>query len=312
MRDALPTGLVETIRARLGARARPDEPLARYTSFRIGGPADLLVLPDTREELAHVLASAAAVGARVTLLGGGSNVLVGDGGMSGVVVKLGRGFSRVDWEAERESARAPLVLVRAGAAVQLGRLARAAVERGLAGLEYAEGIPGTVGGALFMNAGAYGGEIAQAVAAVEGLTRDGQMLDLPGGDVAFGYRRSALPAGFVVTAVRLSLRRDGAARARMTEVRERRTAAQPHGKANAGSIFKNPRGDHAGRLIEIAGLKGARAGRARISERHANFIVNEGGARAADVKALMEVAQRVVWERSGVWLEPEVQLVGSW
>ena len=348
MPDTLPAALMHTIRARLGDRARPGEPLARYTSFRIGGPADLLVLPDTADELAHVLASAAACGTRVTLLGGGSNVLVGDGGMRGVVVKLGRGFARIDWEAEHESAqaarggsragvelgraadaaresvrsarsaRAPdgppgeFIFIYAGAAVQLGRLARAAVARGLAGLEYAEGIPGTVGGALFMNAGAYGGEVAHVVAAVEGLGRDGRAHALPGRELVFGYRRSALPPGFVVTAVRLRLRRDATARERMDEVRAQRTAAQPHGKANAGSIFKNPKGDHAGRLIEIAGLKGTRAGRARVSERHANFIVNEGGARAADVKALMDVAQRVVWERSGVWLEPEVQLVGSW
>jgi UDP-N-acetylmuramate dehydrogenase len=322
MSDTLPAALMHTIRARLGDRARPEEPLARYTSFRIGGPADLLVLPDTADELAHVLATAAAFGTRLTLLGGGSNVLVGDGGMRGVVVKLGRGFARIDWEAERESAQAArggsrageFIFIHAGAAVQLGRLARAAVARGLAGLEYAEGIPGTVGGALFMNAGAYGGEVAHVVAAVEGLGRDGRAHALPGRELVFGYRRSALPPGFVVTAVRLRLRRDesGQVRNRMDEARARRTAAQPHGKANAGSIFKNPKGDHAGRLIEIAGLKGTRAGRARVSERHANFIVNEGGARAADVKALMDVAQRVVWERSGVWLEPEVQLVGSW
>src|SRR5213596_3267869 len=350
MPDTLPAALMHTIRARLGDRARPGEPLARYTSFRIGGPADLLVLPDTADELAHVLATAAAFGTRLTLLGGGSNVLVGDGGMRGVVVKLGRGFARIDWEAEHESAqaarggsragvelgraadaaresvrsarsaRAPhgppgeFIFIHAGAAVQLGRLARAAVARGLAGLEYAEGIPGTVGGALFMNAGAYGGELAHAVESVEGLGRDGRALELPGGALVFGYRRSALPPGFVVTAVCLRLRRDesGQGRNRLDEARARRTAAQPHGKANAGSIFKNPNGEHAGRLIEVAGLKGARAGRARISERHANFIVNEGGARAADVKALMDVAQRVVWERSGVWLEPEVQLVGSW
>src|SRR2546428_3627441 len=327
MSDVLPVALIDTIRARLGDRARPGEPLARYTSFRIGGPADLLVLPDTADELAHVLATAAAFGARVTLLGGGSNVLVGDGGLRGVAVKLGRGFARIEWnhagEAARESAHAgrrgldesaDLAPIRAGAAVQLGRLARAAVARGLAGLEYAEGIPGTVGGALFMNAGAYGGELAHAVESVEGLGRDGRALELPGGALVFGYRRSALPPGFVVTAVCLRLRRDesGQGRNRLDEARARRTAAQPHGKANAGSIFKNPNGDHAGRLIEVAGLKGARAGRARISERHANFIVNEGGARAADVKALMDVAQRVVWERSGVWLEPEVQLVGSW
>ena len=305
MSRALPAALIDTLRARLGDRARPGESLARYTSFRIGGPADVLVLPDTREELAHALATAAAFGVHVTLLGGGSNVLVGDGGMHGVVVKLGRGFARIDWD---------LIPIRAGAAVQLGRLARAAVARGLAGLEYAEGIPGTVGGALFMNAGAYGGELAPAVESVEGLGRDGRAFALPGRELVFGYRHSALPPGFVVTAVRLRLRRDESdqVRNRMDEARTRRTAAQPHGGANAGSIFKNPNGDHAGRLIEIAGLKGTRAGRARISERHANFIVNEGGARAADVKALMDVAQRVVWERSGVWLEPEVQLVGSW
>jgi UDP-N-acetylmuramate dehydrogenase len=309
MPDALAAALVDAIRSRLGTRARPGAPLARHTSFRIGGPADLLVLPDTAAELAHVLAAAAAGGVRVTLLGGGSNVLVGDGGMRGVVVKLGRGFAHVDWGAP------PHALVRAGAAVQLGRLARAAAARGLAGLEYAEGIPGTVGGALFMNAGAYGGEVSGAVEAVEGLDRaSGTATEIPGTALAFGYRRSALPSGFVVTAVRFRLRPEPAAavRARMEEARTRRVAAQPHGSANAGSIFKNPRGDHAGRLIDEAGLKGARAGRARISDRHANFIVNEGGARAVEVKALMDLAQRVVWERSGIWLEPEVQLVGSW
>jgi UDP-N-acetylmuramate dehydrogenase len=329
----LPVALVEALRSRLGGRARPDESLARHTSFRIGGPADLLLLPETIAELAYVLRAAAASGVRVTLLGGGSNVLVGDGGMRGLVVKLGRGFRRIDWEADgerghvgrrglgraAEGARdldrsAPSILCRAGAAVNIGRLARAAVARGLAGLEFAEGIPGTVGGALFMNAGAYGGDVAGTVHTVEGLDAGGEPREFPGTALAFRYRRSELPRGFVVTAVRFRLRpEDGAgARARMDEARTRRIAAQPHGKANAGSIFKNPAGDHAGRLIEVAGLKGRRAGRARISERHANFIVNEGGAYAADVKALMDLAQRMVWERDGVWLEPEVQLVGSW
>jgi UDP-N-acetylmuramate dehydrogenase len=307
MRAALPAGLVEAIRAELGSRARPDEPLARHTSFRIGGPADLLVLPGSEHELSHVLRTAAPYGVRVTLLGGGSNVLVGDGGMRGIVVKLGRGFAAVAWRAGGAG-------VRAGAAVQLGRLARAAVERGLAGLEYAEGIPGTVGGALFMNAGAYGGDIAAAVDAVEGLEADGAARTIEAAALAFRYRRAELPRGFVVTAVRFRLRPEapGAVAARMAEARTHRLAAQPHGSANAGSIFKNPNGDHAGRLIEAVGLKGVRAGRARISERHANFIVNEGGARAVDVKTLMDQAQRAVWERSGVWLEPEVQLVGSW
>ena len=309
MAVSLAAALLDALRAALGDRARAGEPLARYTSFRIGGPADLLVLPGTVDELAVVLRAAATHGVRVTLLGGGSNVLVGDGGIRGVVVKLGRGFAGVEWTACAGGAQ-----VRAGASVHLGRLARAAVERGLAGLEYAEGIPGTVGGALFMNAGAYGGEVSGVVEAVEGVGRDGVPAVLDAAALGFRYRRADLPRGFVVTAVRFALRRDdpGAVRERMTTARDQRVAAQPHGNANAGSIFKNPNGDHAGRLIEAVGLKGTRAGRAHISERHANFIVNEGGAHAVDVKALMDLAQRAVWERSGIWLEPEVQLVGSW
>jgi UDP-N-acetylmuramate dehydrogenase len=239
------------------------------------------------------------------MLGGGSNLLVGDGGIRGIVVKLGRGFRRVEWNAP---------CVEAGAAVQLGRLARDAAARGLAGLEYAEGIPGTVGGALFMNAGAYGGEVAGAVDEVEGIRPDGTVARIARTELSFAYRRTALPAGFLVTAVRFRLRPDAtdAVQARLEGARTRRTASQPHGEANAGSIFKNPPGDFAGRLVEIAGLKGTRVGGARISEAHGNFIVNERDARAADVQALMQEAQRVVWERSGVWLEPEVRLVGSW
>jgi UDP-N-acetylmuramate dehydrogenase len=302
-------GLVPALRVVLGGRLRVDEPLARHTSMRVGGPADVLALPESASELAEVLAGTSSAGVRVTLLGGGSNVLVGDGGIRGVVVKLGRGFSAVDWTETPAGPRA-----RAGAAVQLGRLARAAVSRGLAGLEYAEGIPGTVGGALFMNAGAYGGDLSGVVAAVEGIVPGEGRVELGGAALRFRYRRAELPRGFVVTAVTFALTHDApdAVRTRMNEARRRRLAGQPQGNPSAGSIFKNPNGDFAGRLIEGAGLKGARAGRACISDRHANFIVNEGGARAADVKALMDVAQREVWERSGVWLEPEVQLVGSW
>jgi UDP-N-acetylmuramate dehydrogenase len=289
----------------LGDRVRAGEPLARHTSYRIGGPADLLARPDTVDELGVVLREASAAGVRVTLLGGGSNVLIGDGGMRGMVVKLGRGFRRIEWKSDG---------ARAGAAVQLGRLARESVARGLAGLEHAEGIPGTVGGALFMNAGAYGGEIAGTAETVDGLGADGNPLRLGRDTLAFTYRRTHLPAGFVVTAVTFGLRPDepDAVRARLDAVRTRRVASQPQGQPNAGSIFKNPPGDHAGRLIEAAGLKGRRVGGARFSERHANFIVNDGRARATDVQVLMAIAQRAVWERSGVWLEPEVRLVGSW
>jgi UDP-N-acetylmuramate dehydrogenase len=300
-----PATLARTLEAVVPGRVRVEEPLARHTSFRIGGPADVLVAPDTPDELAGIVRAAAAVGIPVTLLGAGSNLLVGDGGVRGVVVKLGRGFRRVAWQAP---------CVEAGAAVQLGRLAREAATRGLAGLEYGEGIPGTVGGALFMNAGAYGGEIADVVDVVEGVDAEGQVQRLGRAALAFTYRRTALPAGLVVTAVTFRLRPEAAkaVQARLDQARARRTASQPHGWANAGSIFKNPPGDYAGRLVERAGLKGVRVGGARISERHGNFIVNEGDARAADVQALMQEAQRVVWEGSGVWLEPEVRLVGSW
>jgi len=297
--------LARTVGDVVAGRARADEPLARHTSFRIGGPADVLVTPDTADELAAVVRTAAATGVPLTVLGGGSNMLVGDGGIRGIVVKLGRGFRRTTWDGS---------CVEAGAAVQLGRLARDAAARGLAGLEYAEGIPGTVGGALFMNAGAYGGEVSDAVDTVEGVDAGGLVRRLPRAELAFTYRRAALPAGFLVTAVRFRLRAEtpDAVEARLEEARARRTASQPHGWANAGSIFKNPPGDFAGRLVETAGLKGTRVGGARISEAHGNFIVNEGAARATDVQALMQEAQRVVWEGSGVWLEPEVRLVGSW
>jgi UDP-N-acetylmuramate dehydrogenase len=202
----------------------------------------------------------------------------------------------------------------AGAAVQLGKLARAAVGRGLGGLEHAEGIPGTVGGAVFMNAGAYGGDVSEAIESVDGVDAEGTRRTLAADALAFGYRRTDLPPGFIVTSVRFRLTPDDpeALAQRLRAIRDRRVASQPHGSANAGSIFKNPTGDHAGRLIEAAGLKGMRVGGARISERHANFIVNDGGAAAADVQALMAEAQRAVWEWNGVWLEPEIRLVGRW
>jgi UDP-N-acetylmuramate dehydrogenase len=301
----LPPGLAATLGDVLPGRVRVDEPLARHTSFRIGGPADVLVVPESAADLAAVVRVAAAGAVPVFLLGGGSNMLVGDAGVRGIVVKLGPGFRRIVWDPP---------CVEAGGAVQLGRLARESAERGFGGLEYAEGIPGTVGGALFMNAGAYGGEIAGTVDEVEGIDREGAVVRLSRAQLAFTYRRTALPTGFVVTAVRFRLAPDLPARVheRLEHARARRTASQPHGWANAGSIFKNPPGDFAGRLVEATGLKGTRVGGARISEQHGNFIVNEGGARAVDVQALMQQAQRAVWERMGIWLEPEVRLVGSW
>lgn len=295
----------EMLAGALGDRLRCGEPLARHTSYRIGGPADALALPDTAAELAAVVRACRAADVPLAVLGAGSNLLVGDGGMPGVVVKLGAGFRRMDWHARG---------VTAGAAVLLGKLARTATAHGLAGLEQAEGIPGTVGGAVVMNAGAYGWETGDVLARVDGVDAAGRLVTLDRSQLAFRYRRSELPPGFIVTAATFELRPDAPAAigARLAAVRDQRVASQPHGASNAGSIFKNPGGDHAGRLIEAVGLKGRRIGRARVSERHANFIVNDGGATAADVQALMAEAQRTVWERSGVWLEPEIRLVGRW
>jgi len=295
----------EALVTTLGTRVRCREPLARHTSFRIGGPADVLAQPASADELAAVVRAAAAHRLPVTVVGAGSNLLVGDGGIRGVVVKLGAGFRRVAWTTRG---------VTAGAAAHVGKLARAAVSRGLSGLEFAEGIPGTVGGALFMNAGAYGSEMAAVVEAVEGVTADGRQTTLAASDLSFAYRRSGVAPGFLVTGVTFRLAPQPAETVARTldALRDRRLASQPQGAANAGSIFKNPPGDYAGRLIEAAGLKGRRVGGAHISERHANFIVNDGEAHAVDVQALMAEAQRAVWERSGVWLEPEIRLVGSW
>jgi len=295
--------------ALLGQRARFALPLARYTSFRIGGPADALAEPDTLAELQTLLTLLHAESVPFFLLGGGTNILVSDKGVRGVVIKLGEGFNYAVWEKQGESAS-----VRVGAAGSLGRFVRETVRKGYAGAEFAEGIPGSVGGGLLMNAGAFGGELSAVVAAVTGVHGDGRVACLPGEALGFAYRRTALPSQFVITEVTLQLKRgsEEAIREAMLRAQRKRQQTQPHGYPNAGSIFKNPPGVYAGRLIEAAGLKGQMQGRARISEQHANFIVNTGGASATDVKLLMEQIQRTVWEKNQVWLEPEVRLVGDW
>lgn len=309
--SAAPAALAAALAAR-GARPRPDEPLARHTSFRIGGPADLLVVVESGRELADVLGVCHAHGAPVLFLGGGTNLLVSDRGVRGVVVKLGKSFDFVEWDLDDLDVRG--ARLRVGAAVPLKRLVHQTVAAGLAGLEFAEGIPGTVGGGLLMNAGAFGGEIGAVVGALEVVTAEGAVRTLARTELAFDYRRLTLPTRAIVAAVRLQLRRGEPATlaAAVADARGRRERHQPRGYPNAGSIFKNPSGEHAGRLIEAAGLKGARLGGAMISERHANFIVNLGGARAADVAGLMGLAGRAVRERFGVALEPEIRLVGEW
>jgi UDP-N-acetylmuramate dehydrogenase len=291
-------------------RIRRGEALGPFTSFRIGGPADMLFEPETPDMLAGVLRAAAMAGVPITRLGGGTNVLVSDRGVRGLVVRLARAFDYRRWEEERDGS----VEVEVGASTRLGKFVREAVEHGLAGVEFAAGIPGTVGGGALMNAGAFGGEIGTAIIAADAVTLDGERTILDRSELDFSYRRLALRVDVVITSVRFRLLRSSAGKLRkiVETVQGKRRSKQPLGLPNAGSIFKNPADDFAGRLIERAGLKGRTVGQAQISPEHANFIVNLGGAKASDVRDLMGVIQDEVWKRSGVWLEPEVRLVGEW
>ena len=292
-----------------GERVRFEEPLSRHTSFRIGGPAEVWVDVADAEEIRRVQAIAAAADLPLFVLGGGTNILVSDRGVRGIVVHLGRPLACLDWRANGSGLH-----VRAGAALALKRLVTEAIARDLTGLEFAEGIPGTVGGGLLMNAGAFGGEMSNVVEYVDGVDAYGEPQRFPRSALRFGYRRFDLPPGFIVTLLEFLLHPGdpAAIHAKRNDAKRRRAAHQPLGYPNAGSIFKNPPGDYAGRLIEAAGMKGQRHGGAMISEQHANFIVNVGGATAADVQALMIEAARRIWEAAGVRLEPEIKLVGDW
>ncbi|MBM4263790.1 MAG: UDP-N-acetylmuramate dehydrogenase [Deltaproteobacteria bacterium] len=292
-----------------GLRVKFDEPLARYTSMKIGGPADCFVEVETIAAMRALLPLLRLHQARITFLGNGSNVLVSDRGVRGVVVRLTGEFKKVEWRDEENHVR-----VHVGAACAITQLVREAARKGYAGLEFAEGIPGTMGGALVMNAGAYGSEFEKIVAQVDGVLPDGSDARFARAELNFSYRTSNLPAGMVVTAVHLRLAKDEASRvsAKLKELVTKRKTSQPAGFPNSGSMFRNPPGDFAGRLIEAAGLKGSRVGQAQISERHANFIVNLGGAKAAEVNQLMEQAKAAVAEKFGVQLEAEVRLLGDW
>jgi UDP-N-acetylmuramate dehydrogenase len=293
------------LRARFGERVRASMPLAELTSFRIGGPADLFVNVEDETELMHAKAAAYRAGVPCFCLGAGTNLLVSDRGMRGFVVRLGDGFGKIKIDDSK---------VVAGAAAPFCALVQAVVDRGLEGLEFGEGIPGTVGGGLVMNAGAFGGEIAKVVTLVHGVTEAGAALALTKDDVKFAYRRTELPSHFIITRVDFELAHGDRERlmSRVAELKAKRASRQPHGVPNAGSIFKNPPGNFAGKLLEGAGLKGTRLGGAAFSDQHANFIVNLGGAQAAEVRALIDMARNKVKEQSGVLLEPEVRLVGDW
>jgi UDP-N-acetylmuramate dehydrogenase len=300
---------VEELKRISGLRVKIAEPLARYTTMKIGGPADYFIEAQTEMALASLLPLLHREGTPFCLLGNGSNVLISDRGVRGVVLRLAGEFKGVEWEDTGETVR-----VQVGAACVVTQLVREAARRGCAGLEFAEGIPGTMGGALVMNAGAYGSEFEKIVDQVEGISRDGERVRFSHTEMTFSYRDSHVPPGVVVTRVRLRLRKEEAAQvsSKVRELVSKRKSSQPSGHPNSGSMFRNPPGDFAGRLIEAAGLKGKRIGQAQISERHANFIVNLGGAKAQEVYDLMDLARAEVTQRFGVELIPEVRLLGEW
>ena len=280
------------------------EPMSRHTSFRIGGAADALFLPATAEELTRAIAAAEETGAPWRVLGNGTNVLVRDAGLRGLTIVLGEPMSGVRIEGRRVTAQAGALLSRVG---------REAQRAGLQGMAALSGIPGSVGGAAAMNAGAYGSEMKDVLTRVLAL-ENGQPVWLDADALALSYRDSLiLRHGLIVLAAEFELQGGDpdVIQAEMADYAARRREKQPLNMPSAGSTFKRPAGHFAGALIEGAGLKGYRVGGAQVSELHAGFVVNAGGATARDVLALMDDVRRIVFEQTGVTLEPEVRVIGE-
>lgn len=281
-----------------------DEPLGRHTTFRVGGPADFYLMPRV-EQISAVMDILARRGVERMVIGNGSNLLVSDNGIRGAVVEIGKQMAEISVDGETARAQAGALLAQA---------AQAAYHNGLSGLEFAAGIPGSVGGAMVMNAGAYGGEMKDIVTKVKVLAEDGSVKELSNKEMDFAYRKSCiLEKGYLVLEAEFSLKRQekGQIKEQMELFRKRRVSKQPLEFPSAGSTFKRPEGYFAGKLIMDAGLAGYAVGGAKVSEKHCGFVVNAGGASAADVLAVIRHAQRTVKERFGVELQTEVKLAGE-
>ena len=286
----------------VAGRVQVDAQLAPQTWFRVGGPAEVLVRPADTEDLAGFLRTM-PLHVPVTIIGAASNMIVRQGGVSGVVIRLARGFGSVVVE--------PDGIVAGGAALDAA-VSEHAAAAGLTGLEYLSGIPGSIGGAVAMNAGAYGGDVASTLEWAEIVTRQGVVLRLSAGEIGFDYRHSGLPPEAVVTRARFRARPGDAASiaARMTEIRTNREATQPVRARTGGSTFRNPEGAKAWELIDAAGCRGLVRGGAQVSEKHCNFLLNTGSATAADLEGLGEEVRRRVHATSGISLVWEIKRVG--
>ena len=281
-----------------------NEPMSEHTTLKLGGPADYLVFPGSAEEINALFAEAGAYDLPVTVIGHGSNLLVLDGGIRGLVICIGKNMRRI-------TRRGNTVTAQAGA--MLGSVAMEAAEAGLSGLEFASGIPGTVGGGVTMNAGAYDGEMAQVVTEVKGLYPGGDTVTLSREEMNFAYRHSAVgEKKLIVTEATFELQEGDPVqiRAKMSELNARRAEKQPLDIPSAGSTFKRPEGYYAAALIDQCGLKGYSVGGARVSMKHAGFLVNTGTS-SRDFLELMQKVQQIVEERAGVKLEPEIRILGE-
>ena len=280
------------------------ENMSRHTTFRAGGPAEYYVRPK-RTEIAEILALCKAYGIPWLVIGNGSNLLVGDKGISGLVIELGRETSKMETEGS---------VVKAEAGAMLSAVARFAAEHGLTGMEFASGIPGTIGGAVVMNAGAYGGEMKQIVKSVTVLTMEGREKKLSLEELQLGYRHSCIPQnGYIVLDTELALQPGDpdSIQEQMAKLRSQRLKKQPLEYASAGSTFKRPEGYFAGKLIEDAGLRGFQVGEAQVSMKHCGFVINRGSATAAEISELIRQVQDKVEANSGVRLETEVRFLGN-
>ena len=284
----------------------PHAPMDKYITFRTGGPADLLVIPGSLEELQGCVSLLAAEGESFMVMGNGSNILVRDGGYRGIIIRMDKCCQEITGEG-------PLFTV--GSAASLAAVAHYVQRKGYTGFEFASGIPGTVGGAAFMNAGAYGGEMKEVIETVTLLHRDGSgMYRLTCEEIKYGYRHSVLyESGDIVISVSIGLQKGNKEEIAetMKELAQRRNEKQPVTYPSAGSFFKRPQGYFAGKLIQDAGLKGLTVGGAQVSQFHSGFVINIGGATVGDIEKLMHLVQAAVYEKEGVMLEPEVRIIGE-
>ena len=288
-----------------GENVRRQEPMSLHTTFRIGGPADLFVMPGSIQAVADSIRICKETQTPYAVIGNGSNLLVSDAGYRGVIIQIGRNLNQITGNGEE---------IRAQAGAMLSVIAKTALSESLAGFEFASGIPGTLGGAGVMNAGAYGGEMKDVLTEVTVLTREGEIRTIPAEKLELGYRTSlAAKNGWIILEAVLRFQKGDAEaiRSRMEELKVQRVTKQPLDLPSAGSTFKRPEGYFAGKLIMDAGLRGFTVGGAQISEKHCGFVVNKGGATAEDVRNLICAVQKKVQEDAGVKLEPEVKFLGE-